>query len=84
MQSPGLELMFRLRVLTGLAVDLIAFGELPLSPGYSLLGGREAVEVLQKVKMSEKHFDWALGRRFQVERVCFCPHFCPHSQRIRE
>lgn len=55
--------MFRLRVLTGLAVDLIAFGELPLSPGYSLVGWREAVEVLQKVKMSKEHFDRALDQR---------------------
>jgi hypothetical protein len=49
--------MFRLRVLMGLAADLIAFGELPSSPGCSLVGWHEAVEVLQKVIMSEEHFD---------------------------
>src|SRR5450830_727660 len=66
-----------LRVLTGLATDLITFGELPLSPGCSLAGGREAVGVLQKVKMSKKHFDWALEQYFQAEKVQTCPQFCP-------
>lgn len=55
--------MFRLRVLTGLAADWIAFGELSLSPECSLVEWREVVEVLQKVKMSEEHFERALARR---------------------
>lgn len=30
---------------------------------------REAVNVSQEVKMSKKHFDWALGQYFQAEKL---------------
>lgn len=76
--------MFRLRVLTGFAADWIAFGELPLSSGSSLVEWREAVEVLQKVKIFREHFNLALRRYFQDEKVLVCPQVCPHSHVMHE
>lgn len=37
-----------------------------------------------KVVLSKEHFDWALGRQLQPEKIELCPRFCPHSHGVCE
>ena len=46
--------------------------------------GAEVKHSLEAIGIPKKHFDWALGQYFQLEKSKICPQLCPQLHQVYE